>query len=361
MKKVVLFVLFFTLLSLPNFALADKYIRDNLTGGDCISIGTWNISSKTCTLKTDINETIQINNDNLTLDGNGHSVMASYSVAGIYLYRRMGVTIKNLRIRNSGMGIHVRESNNNIITGNTFDSNSPYGLLLYPYSNNNTVTKNRNKISVHSPVTLEAYDSFENFTGKICSENSDFCQIVENIPNSSYMEFGEGKYLNADEENINKVILRGTDIGIFTYESEIVLPTGESTKIVFTDIPITSQTTAEISINPNTQTQELKLDVDSDGTMDITIQPNNQFDPIVYLQVMRKTIENSDITESRKNGFINRIDATIKEIQKGKIDKAKLKTEKFMHVLGTIIDKKEPKKPKPHRLSGAETEQLLII
>ncbi len=242
----------------------------------------------------------------------------------------------------------------NIVNQNTLAIDRIYQLKP-------TYTKIRNKISVHSPVTLGAYDLLGNFTGKICPENSDFCQVVEDIPNSLYMEFGEGKYLSADEENINKVILRGTDIGIFTYESETFLPTGESTTVAFTDIPVTLQTTAEITINPNTQTQELKLDVDSDGTTDITIQPNNQFDPIVYLQVMRKTIENSDITESRKNGFINRIDATIKEIQKGKIDKAKLKTEKFMHVLGTIIDKKEPKKPKPHRLSGAETEQLLIM
>lgn len=242
----------------------------------------------------------------------------------------------------------------NIITQNTFTTDRIYQQRL-------TYTKNRNKTSVHSPVTLGAYDSLGNFTGKICEENSDFCQIVENIPNSSYMEFGEGKYLNYDEDDLNKTVLKGIGFGIFTYESERVTPDNTSTIIKFIDIPVTPQTTAEITTNPNTQTQELKLDINSDEIMDITLQPSNTFDPVVYLQVMKKTIENLDITKLRKNGFINRIDNTIKAIQKGKIVKTKLKVENFMDVLEKIADKKEPKRPKPHRLSKTEVEQLLIM
>ncbi|MFA6353810.1 MAG: alpha/beta hydrolase [Candidatus Paceibacterota bacterium] len=243
----------------------------------------------------------------------------------------------------------------NIITKNTLVTNKIY-QQKQPY------IKNRNKISVHSPVTLGAYDSLGNFTGKICpEENSDFCQIIEDIPNSFYLEFGEGKYLNVDENEMNKIVLKGTDIGTFTYESEKVLPTGESTVISFIDIPTTSQTTAEITTNPNTQTQELKLDINSDGIMDITLQPNNTFDSVIYLQVMRKTIENLDITKARKNGFLNRIDNTIKAIEKGKIVKSKLKVERFMNVLEKIADKKESKKQKPHQLSKTEAEQLLVM
>lgn len=68
--------------------------------------------------------------------------MANSSTAGILLYKITGVTVKNFRIRNFNVGIHIYESNNNIITGNNVDSIIVYGLLLYPYSNNNTVTKN---------------------------------------------------------------------------------------------------------------------------------------------------------------------------------------------------------------------------
>ncbi|MFA6566258.1 MAG: hypothetical protein WCT48_05935, partial [Candidatus Paceibacterota bacterium] len=48
-----------------------KFISD--TGGDCASIGNWNQTTKTCALKQDISETVQIDGNNITLDGNGHA------------------------------------------------------------------------------------------------------------------------------------------------------------------------------------------------------------------------------------------------------------------------------------------------
>ena len=119
-----------------------KFIKDDPIGGDCASIGDWDVSSKTCTLNIDINQTIQIDNDNVTLDGSGHTLTGTWQIVGVYLYKRTGVTIKNLNIVESSAGIQVRESNNNTFIGNTLDSNSAYGMLFYPSSNNNTVTKN---------------------------------------------------------------------------------------------------------------------------------------------------------------------------------------------------------------------------
>lgn len=222
-------------------------------------------------------------------------------------------------------------------------------------------SKNRFRLSVHSPVTLGAYDPLGNFTGKVCPTGYDFCYVRDEIPNSSYLEFGEGKYLNLPEENMKKVVLEGTDIGTFTYESEKVTPGGDSVVVRFVDIPVTSQTTIEVSTNPVTQNMDMKIDTNSDGVIDITIQPNETFDPVTYLQVMRKTVENLDIIKARRNSFLNRIDATIKAIQKGKISKAKLKIERFENVLDKIISKKDPKKIKPHRLTKTEAEQLLLM
>ena len=119
-----------------------KFIKDDSTGGDCTSIGDWDINSKTCTLNTNINQTIQVDNDNIILDGNGHTLTGTWQIVGVYLYKRTGVTIKNLNIEKSSAGIQVRESNNNTFIGNTSDSNSAYGIVFYPYSNNNTIIKN---------------------------------------------------------------------------------------------------------------------------------------------------------------------------------------------------------------------------
>jgi hypothetical protein len=109
-----------------------KFIKDDATGGDCSSIGIWDSATKTCTLTTDLNETIQIDDDGITLDGNGHTLTGSYTGGGVYFYKKTEITVKNLNIKNFGAGIYLRESNNNTIS-NINNSDNSYGILIYPY------------------------------------------------------------------------------------------------------------------------------------------------------------------------------------------------------------------------------------
>ncbi len=215
-------------------------------------------------------------------------------------------------------------------------------------------TSNHFHISIHSPVTLDAYNAGGNHTGEICLSDSDFCYAEENIPNSSYLEFGEGKYINLPEDQMSKVKLQGTDIGTFTYDSEKVLPDGTSTTFSFVDIPVTTQTQAEITLNQSTGTPQLALDVTGDGVTDFTIIPNTTFDPILFLQIMKKTVESFDISKQQKNMLTKRIDDTIKAIQKGKINKAKLKIEQFKKAL--TIHPKENEKDRQGRERKNERE-----
>lgn len=218
---------------------------------------------------------------------------------------------------------------------------------------------NRLRISLLSPVSVDAYDSFGNHTGKVCPPSSDFCFAEENISNSSYWEIGEGKYINIPEANMGKIKLQGTDIGTFTYKSEKVLPDGTSIVSSFVDIPVTTQTQVEITLNQTTQAPELKLDVTGDGVSDFTLTPNDTFDPITYLEVMKATVNSLDIAQAKKNAFSKRVDNIIKSIQKGKIDKAKLKAEKFKDVLEKKLAKPDPKHPKPKKLSKTDAQLLL--
>ncbi|MFA6251721.1 MAG: right-handed parallel beta-helix repeat-containing protein [Candidatus Paceibacterota bacterium] len=215
----------------------------------------------------------------------------------------------------------------NIITNNS-QIDSPYISATTPID-----PQNRLRLSVHSPITLDAYDIEGNHTGKICPSDNDFCYIEENIPNSSYLEFGEGKYLNLPEDKFSKIKLQGIDIGTFTYESEKVLSNGVSVVSSFVDIPVTTQSQAEITLNKITQVPELKLDVTGDGIIDFIITPNDKFEPIVFLQIMKKTIESFNISKPIKNILLKRIDDTIRLIQKGKIRKAKLSVEQFRKAL----------------------------
>ena len=73
-------------------AVGARYIPGDL------SIGTWDDISRTYTLTTDVYETIEVEEDNLTLDGAGHTVMAGSSLDGICLLSRTGVIVRNVNV-----------------------------------------------------------------------------------------------------------------------------------------------------------------------------------------------------------------------------------------------------------------------
>ncbi len=233
--------------------------------------------------------------------------------------------------------------------------NSPYLSSAAP-----TDSSNRFRISIHSPVTIDAYDEEGNHTGKICPQNSDFCYAEENILNSSYLEFGEGKYINLPEDQMAKVILQGTDIGTFTYESEKVLPDETSTTSSFIDIPVTTQTQGEITLDQDGMPQ-LALDVTGDGVIDFNILPNTAFDPVLYLQIMKTTIDSLDLNQGQIKAFDNRVDIIIKSIQEGKSDNTKLKAEIFKSAIQKTLSKPDLKTPKPKKLSKTDAQLLLDI
>lgn len=118
-----------------------KFIRDDATGGDCSSIGLWDSFSKTCTITTDLSETIQIDSDGITLDGNNHALTGNNTGNGIFLSGRTGVTIKGITISKFSTGVYLSSSSNNTISGINA-SNNTYGIYLW-VSNNNFVASNK--------------------------------------------------------------------------------------------------------------------------------------------------------------------------------------------------------------------------
>jgi hypothetical protein len=234
-------------------------------------------------------------------------------------------------------------------------------IIQKPIVNNMEPTQigNRLHLSVHSPVSIGIYDNQGNFTGKVCDDATGNCIAKENIPGSTYFEFGEGKYINLSQDDIQKAVLQGTDIGTFTFESQTITPSGQINTSSFVDIPVTTQTQAEVTFNPDTQLPQLALDVTGDGVMDFVLAPNDNFDPITYLQIMKATIDSLDLNKAKIKAFDNKVDSIIKAIQKGKIKKAELKAEKFKKVLEKKLAKPDPKHTKPKKLSKTDAQLLL--
>jgi parallel beta-helix repeat protein len=139
------------------------FIRDDITGGDCYLIGTWDWGNKTCTVTTDVINIIEIESDGITLDGGGHifstdifangrtgltitnidngDVHPGHDEAGILLYNSSNTTIKGNKFSNRWAGMMAYNVSNSTIIENTFNS-SGFGIAGGVFNNNRVVNNN---------------------------------------------------------------------------------------------------------------------------------------------------------------------------------------------------------------------------
>jgi parallel beta-helix repeat protein len=152
-----------------------KIITDDATGGDCTSIGSWNSTTKTCRLTTDLsNTTIKIDSDGITLNGDGHRITGPGESGGfpgdlgggfgVVVHYQTGVTVKNLKVNNFHIGIIAAGSDNTFVRNTAYNNevgigityqgshntlvhntaNDNYGIGIYSYSNNTLVHNTAN-------------------------------------------------------------------------------------------------------------------------------------------------------------------------------------------------------------------------
>jgi len=143
------------LYALPD-AFAELTITDDATGGDCSTVGTWDAGTRTCTFTSDVSESIVIMVNNLTLNGNGHTLDSPASnhnqicnsngqyydeKSGISFNAKTNIVIKNFTIKNFCDGIKFANSINNSILDNTFIENWASGVYL-GNSNDSIISNN---------------------------------------------------------------------------------------------------------------------------------------------------------------------------------------------------------------------------
>ena len=120
-----------------------KIISPTSTGGSCSSIGTWDNSTKTCTLTQDVFETIQINGDGITLDGAGHTVQGSSVGFGVYVPQQSNVAVKNLVIKGFFWGINATQASQSNFSNNILENNVRGGIL---FSSSQNITLQNNQL-----------------------------------------------------------------------------------------------------------------------------------------------------------------------------------------------------------------------
>jgi len=121
-------------------------ISDDVSGGDCEYFAEWDYTAKTCTLTNDLffNGTsgIIIDDSEITLDGNGYTLMGNFSYfnpgklkQGVLIEGKTGVTVKNLAVESFNIGVHLVYSIGNTIQENSFTNNGHTIRLDHSHSN----------------------------------------------------------------------------------------------------------------------------------------------------------------------------------------------------------------------------------
>ena len=176
--------------------------------------------------------------------------------------------------------------------------------------------------TLHSPVDIHLYDVLGSHTGLIenSDPDSDIRLYEKTIPNSYYMESGEVKYAGADGSEPIRVVLKGTDLGTFTLEIDEARGDTLVASTAIRNIPVVEHTIATLTVQ-TTDTGltpiNLNMDIDGNGTNDITVTPDTADNAGVSLAILKKIVQTLDIQKGLKKALVAQIEAAEKVVKKG--------------------------------------------
>ncbi len=212
---------------------------------------------------------------------------------------------------------------------NIFD---PLNLPKYLYTEKPYTSNSIYRLALRSPVSINVYNSNGKHTGLTYDQNTDSYYPEEQIPNSYYMEFGEGKYLGLSAGNEYRAELQGEDFGTFTFEIQEVLEDEVLNFVEYINVPVTPATKAELIIRTFETTLELSLDVDGDGVVDAVLTGDKDSDILVSVEILKNIVTGLDIHKGLKKHIQKDLRKVIRELNRGK-------TEKVVKYLNKIIKK----------------------
>jgi len=180
-----------------------------------------NLGNVYYTFEANINGKIEIERNNIVVDGNGYTLHGNGDYCGFYLKGKSNVTIKNTNIKTFNYGIYIHwSSKNNIIIHDNIIENNKGGIYLGWSSDKNTITQNnitQNKMGVSlsqssfNKITLNNID--QNDGCGIWLESSFNNMITQNnlTNNGDGIGFGDSKG-NSITQNY---IAQSEEYGIF--------------------------------------------------------------------------------------------------------------------------------------------------
>ncbi len=213
------------------------------------------------------------------------------------------------------------------------------------------------RLALHSPVSINVYDDHGNHTGLAYDQATNSYYPEEQIPNSYYMEFGEGKYLGFDAKDNYTIKLQGEDYGTFTFEVEKVLGDETLQQTVFSDIPVSPSTKADLSIQDSNTPPVLNIDIDGNGMIDTTLTANEQQNSEASFDILNSIIDQMSIQNGLKHDLKEKIEEAKKEYKKGKTDKVVKKINDAIEKLEKEIKRNIEQSEEGDERQEKETEQ----
>ncbi len=217
------------------------------------------------------------------------------------------------------------------------------------------------RLAVHSPVSLNLYDSFGNHTGVSSTTLGGDPFIDEQIPGSYYLEMGEGKYAGAEENGTTTIKLLGTGLGTFTFDiQEVRSDDSVIATTTFADIPVTASSMATISLQSLVASSTvLALDVDGDGSVDATISSGEGLSADDLVGLLKGFVSTLNLPEKKDKQLSKKIEKLQKVLEKEyKNDKNKKhKTKETIASLKKLIQQFQKK----NLLTQDEATSLLNI
>lgn len=153
---------------------------------DCDAYGDWDEGSRTCALTQDLTESVEILENNITLDCNIHSITSADSGFGIYLYNKSETVIKNCTVAHFSYGIYLVLSYGNTVFNNNVRENTmgiSFSSSYYLSSPGNIIAENRVSLNLYDGINLQSSIG-NNIAGNIISGNKRIGLLLSDSPNS---------------------------------------------------------------------------------------------------------------------------------------------------------------------------------
>lgn len=184
-------------------------------------------------------------------------------------------------------------------------------------------------MSTHSPVELHIYDEFDNHTG--LNFNGD---VEYGVPDVQF-DIIEGEQFAFLPDGVDyKIVTKATGIGGYDL---IIKNQDENDNTVSTYdwilVPLESlESSGELYVGPSYPESNyvLKMDQNGDEVFEQTIEPDEQVDLKVFLNLLRDTISSLGLKPKLKNDLLAKIDKIEKKLVKGKVKKVNKELSKFV-------------------------------